>query len=71
VKGDAFVDPLSKINLDPTLVHLVRGINVDEYTGQADKENVKPWLKFLFEAYKIALDILKNNAKLETAYKVF
>jgi translation initiation factor 3 subunit A len=69
VKSDSFVDPLSKINLDPSLAHLVRGITVDEFTGHADKENVRPKVKFLFEAYIVALETLKNNPKLEGAFK--
>jgi hypothetical protein len=39
-------------------------------TGRADRDNYVKWLRFLWESYRMCLEVLKNNAKLEELYAV-
>ena len=56
---------------DVTPESLVAALTAGE-SSSADKaqvEQVLPWMKFLWEVYRTVLEILRNNAKLESVYQ--
>eukprot|EP01121_Diplochlamys_sp_Union-15-3_P020111 TRINITY_DN7747_c0_g1_i2.p1 TRINITY_DN7747_c0_g1~~TRINITY_DN7747_c0_g1_i2.p1 ORF type:complete len:324 (-),score=71.67 TRINITY_DN7747_c0_g1_i2:22-993(-) len=48
---------------------LLTSIAGEDSKDRLDKELVTPWLKFLWETYRMVLDILRNNPKLEHVYR--
>jgi translation initiation factor 3 subunit A len=41
----------------------------DASAGTSDRESLTPWLKYLWDAYRTILDIVRNNSKLERLYQ--
>lgn len=48
---------------------LLSTVSGEQSQDRTDRAVVTPWLKFLWETYRTVLDILKNNARLETLYQ--
>jgi len=49
---------------------LMASVTGEATKDRADRELVAPWLRFLWEVYRLALDVLRNNVKLEQLYHV-
>lgn len=63
---DEHVDDLEQDETPESM--LLAAVSVEEDRDRRDRVMVVPWLKFLWEAYRTALDILKNNSRLELVY---
>ena len=73
VKADKAVEVLDVDDLEasesPEDV-LLGAVSGDQSKDRTDRALVTPWLKFLWESYRSALETLKNNARLEVIYQV-
>ena len=49
---------------------LLGAVSGDQNKDRTDRALVTPWLKFLWESYRTALETLKNNARLEGIYQI-
>lgn len=66
--GLADVDDLEASETPESI--LLGAVSGDQSKDRTDRALVTPWLKFLWEAYRTALETLKNNNRLETIYHV-
>lgn len=47
---------------------LLSAVSTDNAAERSNKEFFLPWLKFIWEAYRTVIDLLKNNNQLEVPY---
>ncbi|KAI0292946.1 hypothetical protein B0F90DRAFT_1767214 [Multifurca ochricompacta] len=62
----ADVDDLEAIETPESI--LLGAVSGDQSRDRTDRALVTPWLKFLWESYRTALETLKNNARLQVIY---
>ncbi|KAH7100288.1 hypothetical protein BKA62DRAFT_743757 [Auriculariales sp. MPI-PUGE-AT-0066] len=61
------IDDLEAIETPESI--LLGAVSGAENRDRTDRALVTPWLKFLWESYRTALETLKNNARLEQIYQ--
>ncbi|KAL7064124.1 hypothetical protein AAHC03_05144 [Spirometra sp. Aus1] len=47
---------------------MLNAVSAEGTQGRSDHTILMPWLKFLWEAYRICLDLVRNNSKFEHVY---
>ncbi|KAL5598843.1 hypothetical protein BROUX41_003829 [Berkeleyomyces rouxiae] len=65
--GEANIDDLEATETPESI--MLATVSGEQSRDRTDRAIVTPWLKFLWEAYRTVLDILRNNARLETLYQ--
>ncbi|KAK2465019.1 hypothetical protein APHAL10511_003095 [Amanita phalloides] len=67
VKSAVEVDDLEASETPESI--LLGAVSGDQNKDRTDRALVTPWLKFLWESYRMSLETLKNNSRLEAIYQ--
>ena len=71
-KADRILEGIDDLDAIETPEQVIMSAVTGEDTkDRTDRGVVTPWLKFLWESYRTALDVLRNNNNLQVAYQVF
>lgn len=66
-REQVIVDDLDQVQTPEGL--LLSSVSVEDTQDRTDRVMLTPWVKFLWEAYRNVLDLLRNNNKVERLYQ--
>eukprot|EP00190_Bangiopsis_sp_CCMP1999_P004750 CAMPEP_0198730810 /NCGR_PEP_ID=MMETSP1475-20131203/26383_1 /TAXON_ID= ORGANISM="Unidentified sp., Strain CCMP1999" /NCGR_SAMPLE_ID=MMETSP1475 /ASSEMBLY_ACC=CAM_ASM_001111 /LENGTH=975 /DNA_ID=CAMNT_0044493675 /DNA_START=31 /DNA_END=2959 /DNA_ORIENTATION=- len=61
-------DDLEEIGMETAETLLLEAAGAEQSKERTDRQVVIPWMKFLWEVFRVVLDIVKSHSKLELCY---
>eukprot|EP00189_Rhodosorus_marinus_P010280 CAMPEP_0184745962 /NCGR_PEP_ID=MMETSP0315-20130426/8574_1 /TAXON_ID=101924 /ORGANISM="Rhodosorus marinus, Strain UTEX LB 2760" /LENGTH=929 /DNA_ID=CAMNT_0027218337 /DNA_START=98 /DNA_END=2887 /DNA_ORIENTATION=+ len=68
VVDDTGNDDLEELGMETTETLLLEAAGAEQSKERTDRQVVVPWMKFMWEVFRVVLDIVKFHSKLETCY---
>ncbi|KAA8491696.1 Eukaryotic translation initiation factor 3 subunit A [Porphyridium purpureum] len=68
ITSEADVDLEGEIGVETVENLLMEAAGEELSKERVDRQQVVPWMRFMWEVYRVVLDIVKSSAKLETCY---